>query len=61
MKKEVTVSAVGADAEAAVYEVLGGWFGSPDVSSAAATEAHQRGEKVFRFRLTAELIEEVLS
>lgn len=53
------VSAVGSNVEAALDGITGGWwFAGVDVPLVAIFAAHAHGGKVFRFRITAELVSE---
>ncbi len=59
MKRTVEVSAPGATLANAFDQALGGWFTQPDPPKEAVQKAHNRGHKVYKFKLTLELMEEV--
>ncbi len=59
MKRTVDVSAPGHTLADAFDQALGGWFTQPDPPREAIEEAHKRGDHVFKFKLTLELIEEI--
>ncbi len=59
MKRTVDVSCPGANLAEAFDQALGGWFTQPDPPAEAIKEAHAHGHKVYKFKLTLELIEEV--
>lgn len=59
MTRTVKVSCPGANLAEAFDQALGGWFTQPDPPAEAVKEAHARGHKVYRFKLTLELEEEI--
>lgn len=59
MKRTVEVSTPGANLADAFDQALGGWFTQPDPPREAIEEAHKRGHKVYKFKLTLELVEEI--
>jgi len=59
MKRTVEVSCPGANLADAFDQALGGWFTQPDPPAEAIKEAHAHGHKVYKFKLTLELVEEI--
>ncbi len=59
MKRTSTVSAPGKTLADAFDVVFAGFFTDPNPPNVAIEEAHKHGHKVYRFKLTVELLEEI--
>ncbi len=59
MRRIVEVSSIGKNLPDAFDQALGGWFTQPDPPATAIQEAQAHGDRVFKFKLTLELIEEI--
>lgn len=59
MKRTVEVSCPGSTLADAFDQALGGWFTQPDPPIEAIKAAHANGHKVYKFKLTLELVKEL--
>ncbi len=59
MKRTFEISCPGTTLADAFDQASGGWFSGPDVPTKALEAAKANGRKVYKFKMTLELIEEL--
>lgn len=59
MTRSAIVTCVGENLPDAFDQALGGWFSGENVPAEALREAERQGHRVYKFRLTLELLDEL--